>query len=103
MLKRLIIPGLLLQINLLATSVAYASTSSTGLVWEGLLQTIAVSISGPVATSIAIIAAVWAGITLMFNEVNRGVKWVVGIILGFSIATSIIGILGILGLTTTLM
>ncbi len=103
MYKKFVILGTLLQMNFLVTSAAYASTSSTGLVWEGLLQTIADSISGPVVTSVAIIASVWAGITLMFNEVNKGVKWVVGIILGFSIATSIIGILGILGLTTALM
>lgn len=103
MIKRLIIPGLLLQINILVTSVAYASTSSTGLIWEGVLQTIADSISGPVVTSLAIIGAVWAGTILMFGDASRGFKWGVSLILGFSIATSIIGILGILGLTTALM
>ena len=87
----------------LLTSNAHAAISGTGLVWEGVLQSIADSLSGPVVTSIAIVAAVWAGVTLMFNEVNRGVRWAVGVVLGFAIATSIIGILGALGLTTALM
>ena len=98
--KRIFI--LVVFLNLLVSN-AHASVSGTGLIWEGLLQTIADSISGPVVSSVAIVAAAWAGFTLMFGELNKGVKWVVGIILGFSIATSIIGILGILGLTTALM
>lgn len=87
----------------LLTSNAHAAIGSTGLVWEGVLQAIADSLSGPVITSIAIVAAVWAGITLMFNEMNRGIRWAVGVVLGFAIATSIVGILGVLGLTTALM
>ena len=87
----------------LLTLNAHAAIGSTGLVWEGVLQAIADSLSGPVVTSIAIVAAVSAGCTLMFNEANRGVRWAVGIVLGFAIATSIIGILGALGLTTALM
>lgn len=87
----------------LLTSNAHAAIGSTGLVWEGVLQAIADSLSGPVVSSLAIVSAVWAGVTLMFNEMNRGIRWAVGVVLGFAIATSIVGILGILGLTTALM
>lgn len=101
--KGLTVLGVIVVLNFLIISQAHASSFGSGLIWEDILSAIADSIKGPVATSICIIAAVWAGVTMMFGELTRSVRWVVGVILGFAISTSILGILNILGVTTALM
>ncbi len=47
---------------------AMAATGGTALPWEGPLQTLQRSLSGPVATSIALIAFFAAGAALVFGE-----------------------------------
>jgi|SRR5215472_4002283 len=54
-------------VPVLMSNVMYASTGGGGLPWEGPLQTIQRSLSGPVAFSIAVIAMAAAGGMLVFG------------------------------------
>ncbi|HQH26867.1 MAG TPA: TrbC/VirB2 family protein [Oligoflexia bacterium] len=65
---------------------AQAWASSTGMPWEGPLQQIADSISGPVAQSIAVLAIVAAGLALAFGEGGGGVRRGLWIVFGLSVA-----------------
>jgi len=95
---------LFLVISILAlSSNAHAAISGSGLPWEGPLLQIAESLQGPVATSLAVIALVLAAISLMFFEMNRGMRWFVGAVLGFSIAASAFSLMGMFGLTSALL
>lgn len=47
---------------------ALASTTSGGLPWDAPLQTLAADLTGPVATSISLIALFVAGAILVFGE-----------------------------------
>lgn len=82
---------------------AFAAISGSGLPWEQPLLQIAESLQGPVAASLAVIALVFAAASLMFMEMNRGIRWVVSAVLGFSIAAAAFSIMGMFGLTSALM
>lgn len=96
------------QIALLATPIifsplapAFASSGGGGLPWEGPLQQIQQSITGPVAGYIALAAVAIAGGMLIFggelNDFARRLMYVVlvaGILLG---ATQIVGLFGATG------
>ncbi|MGD0475616.1 MAG: TrbC/VirB2 family protein [Candidatus Velthaea sp.] len=59
----------------LLASPAFAATGGTALPWEGPLQTIQDSLTGPVATTIAVIALFAAGAGLVFgDEMSNFVK-----------------------------
>ncbi len=80
---------------------ALASSGGGGLPWEGPLQQIQESITGPVAGAIALAAVAIAGGMLIFggelNDFARRLVYVVlvaGILLG---ATSIVGLFGATG------
>jgi type IV secretion system protein VirB2 len=53
---------------LASTNSALASTTSGGLPWDAPLQTLAADLTGPVATSISLIALFVAGAILVFGE-----------------------------------
>lgn len=92
----------LIGISLLSSN-AWASTAGAGLPWEGPLQTFANSLQGPVATSISIIALIGAAASMMFFEVGRGMRWFLTAVIGFSIASSAFGLMGMFGLTSALL
>ncbi|WVT78006.1 TrbC/VirB2 family protein (plasmid) [Sinorhizobium chiapasense] len=80
---------------------ALASSGGGGLPWEGPLQQIQESITGPVAGAIALAAVAIAGGMLIFggelNDFARRLMYIVlvaGILLG---ATSIVGLFGATG------
>jgi len=52
----------------IATAPAFAGTGGTALPWEGPLKTIQESLTGPVATAIAVIALFAAGAGLVFGD-----------------------------------
>ena len=96
----LVISGSLVLVALLAASPALAA-SGGGLPWEGPLQQIQESITGPVAGFIALAAVAVAGGMLIFggelNDFARRLMYVVlvaGILLG---ATQIVGLFGASG------
>jgi len=62
-------------VAVLAAAPAYAGTGNSGLPWEGPLMTIQDSLTGPVATAIAVIALFAAGAALVFgDEMSNFVK-----------------------------
>ena len=65
------------------TAPAYAAGS--GMPWEGPLQKIVDSITGPVARAAAVIAIVIAGVTIIFSEGGGGVRKLAFVGLGIAI------------------
>lgn len=60
---------------ILAANPAAAATGNSGLPWEAPLQTIQNSLTGPVATAIAVVALFAAGAALVFgDEMSNFVK-----------------------------
>lgn len=71
----------------LVSGSAFAQTT-TGQVmpWEGPLQKIMQSISGPVAMSLGVIIIVIAGLGIAFGESGTGVRRLLQVVLGLAIA-----------------
>ena len=63
---------------------AYATT--TGLPWEGPLEKILDSLTGPVAKTMGVVAIVLAGFGIAFGEAGGGMRKIFQIVLGLSIA-----------------
>ena len=70
-------------IALALASPAYAAGS--GMPWEGPLQQVVDSITGPVARAAAVIAIVLAGITIIFSEGGSGTRKLAYVGLGIAI------------------
>ena len=80
---------------------AQASTSSsTGLDFLDFLWIIVAYLQGPVITALAVIAIVISALVIMFLDVSRGAKLGVSVVLGISVATTALGLLGALGIRT---
>lgn len=65
---------------------AFASTSGTAMPWEAPLQTVADSITGPVAKAIGIIAIAVTGLAFAFSEGGSALRKGIGIVFGLAIA-----------------
>lgn len=76
------IAGMAVLVSVLAVP-AYASGS--GMPWEGPLQQIVDSITGPVARAAAVIAIVIAGVTIIFSEGGGGVRKLAFVGLGIAV------------------
>ena len=72
------------EILLLTMLNAYAST--TGLPWEGPLQKILDSLTGPVAKILGVLAIAIAGFGIAFGEAGSGMRRIFQVVLGLSIA-----------------
>jgi type IV secretory pathway VirB2 component (pilin) len=70
--RRVIRIAALTLVVIACASPAYASGS--GMPWEGPLQQVLDSITGPVARAAAVIAIVIAGMGIMFGEGGGGIK-----------------------------
>ncbi|WP_158912765.1 TrbC/VirB2 family protein [Caulobacter sp. S45] len=82
------LPWLLLG-GLLALALAepaYATTSSTAMPWEAPLQSVADSITGPVAKAIGVIAIAITGLGFAFAEGGSALRKGLGIVFGLAIA-----------------
>mgnify|MGYP001262292173 CR=1 FL=1 len=75
---------LAIAIGLVALA-APAYAAGSGMPWEGPLQQIVDSITGPVARAAAVIAIVIAGITIIFSEGGGGVRKLAFVGLGIAI------------------
>lgn len=80
---RLARPALLALAFTALAAPAYAAGS--GMPWEGPLQQVVDSITGPVARAAAVIAIVIAGITIIFSEGGGGVRKLAFVGLGIAI------------------
>lgn len=89
---------------LLMVASAHVYASQTGLPWEGPLQKIANSITGPVAKIVGVLAIVLAGFGIAFGEAGSGMRRLFQIVLGLSIAFTasslIVNLFGFTGGTT---
>lgn len=74
---------LIVLATLAAAAPAYAAGS--GMPWEGPLQQIVDSITGPVARAAAVVAIVIAGVTIIFSEGGGGVRKLAFVGLGIAI------------------
>ena len=71
---------------LLAVMPITSFAAETGLPWEGPLQKILDSLTGPVAKILGVIAIVIAGFGIAFGEAGGGMRRIFQIVLGLSIA-----------------
>lgn len=71
---------------LLAVSPAWAAGAGTAMPWEGPLDTIMQSLSGPVAKAVGIIAIVLTGLGFAFAEGGSALRKGIGIVFGLAIA-----------------
>tara|TARA_R110000851_G_scaffold14600_3_gene49233 strand:- start:122 stop:460 length:339 start_codon:yes stop_codon:yes gene_type:complete len=71
-------------IGSLLTAPAHAAGS--GMPWEGPLDQILTSIEGPVARIVAVIIITLTGLTLAFGETSGGMRKLIQIVFGLSIA-----------------
>jgi type IV secretory pathway VirB2 component (pilin) len=65
---------------------AHAAGGGTAMPWEGPLQTVADSITGPVAKAIGVIAIAITGLGVAFAEGGSWVRRGLGIVFGLAIA-----------------
>lgn len=71
---------------LAALSAAPALAAGSGMPWETPLNQILASIEGPVARIIAVIIITITGLTLAFGETSGGMRKLIQIVFGLSIA-----------------
>ena len=71
--------------TLMIPSAAWAS-STTSMPWEGPLQEIVQSITGPVAKGLGVLAIVFVGFAFAFSEGGGTLRRILGVVLGLSIA-----------------
>ncbi|MDC7675155.1 TrbC/VirB2 family protein [Asticcacaulis machinosus] len=70
----------------LALSTSGALAAGSGMPWEAPLQQILDSVQGPVAKIVAVLAIVITGLALAFGETSGGLRKLIQIVLGLSIA-----------------
>ncbi|MFC7293007.1 TrbC/VirB2 family protein [Hirschia litorea] len=81
-----------LSLKYLALTSAYVSLSlpshaaGTGMPWEAPLDQVLQSIEGPVARIVAVLIITVTGLTLAFGETSGGMRKLVQIVFGLSIA-----------------
>lgn len=84
--------------------IALATTSGGALPWEAPLTILSTSITGPVASSIALIAIAVAGAVLIWGgEINRFASMAVYIVLVLGLLVMARNVLSGLGFTTTVI
>lgn len=71
--------------GLLLAFAAPAWAADTGMPWEGPLNTILNSVTGPVAKALGVFAIVGAGLAIAFGEVGAGLRRLLQVVLGLSI------------------
>lgn len=70
---------------LYAAIAGMAHASGSGMPWEGPLEQIVDSITGPVARAAAVVAIVIAGIAIMFSEGGGGIRKLAFVGLGIAV------------------
>ncbi|RYF99514.1 MAG: conjugal transfer protein TrbC [Caulobacteraceae bacterium] len=78
--------GILVVAFAAAASAAHAAGGGTAMPWDGPLQTIADSITGPVAKAVGVIAIAVTGLGVAFAEGGSWVRRGLGIVFGLAIA-----------------
>ena len=81
----------LFVISLVLVDPAFATTGTT-MPWESPLTTLEQSVTGPVARAIGIIAIVVTGLGIAFGEGGTGLRKILWIVFGLSVAFSATGV-----------
>lgn len=76
----------MIMVSLVVLVAANAFAAGSGMPWEGPLQKILDSFSGPVAKILGVIAIIATGLGLAFGEGGAGMKKLLQIVFGLSIA-----------------
>lgn len=76
----------MITLSLVVLVAVNAFAAGSGMPWEGPLQKILDSFSGPVAKILGVIAIIATGIGLAFGEGGAGMKKLLQIVFGLSIA-----------------
>ncbi|MBL8560281.1 MAG: TrbC/VirB2 family protein [Hyphomonadaceae bacterium] len=72
-------------VGLWAAGVAAAHAAGSGMPWEGPLEQIVDSMTGPVARAAAVIAIVIAGVAITFSEGGGGIRKLAFVGLGIAV------------------
>ncbi len=75
----------MLLVLIVAAFAGDAAAAGSGMPWEGPLEQIVDSITGPVARAAAVIAIVIAGVTIIFSEGGGGVRKLAFVGLGIAV------------------
>lgn len=73
-------------VSLSASLTAFATEVGQPMPWEGPLQKIMHSISGPVAMTLGVIVIVMAGLGIAFGESGSGTRKILMVVCGLAIA-----------------
>jgi type IV secretion system protein VirB2 len=99
--KRIHAVCLSLTLTLLALAARDAFASSAGMPWEGPLNRLLQSLTGPVAKAVGVFAIIGLGFGIAFSEGGSGLRkalWVVlGLAIAFSATSFFIGFMGFSG------
>ena len=99
--KRSTLVGLSLIIAVVLLGAGDALASSAGMPWEGPLNRILQSLTGPIAKAVGVFSIVGLGFGIAFSEGGSGLRkalWVVlGLAIAFSATSFFIGFMGFSG------
>lgn len=99
--KRRTLVGLSLIVAVVLLGAGDALASSAGMPWEGPLNRILQSLTGPVAKAVGVFSIVGLGFGIAFSEGGSGLRkalWVVlGLAIAFSATSFFIGFMGFTG------
>jgi type IV secretion system protein VirB2 len=99
--KRRTLLGLSLIVVLVLLGAGHALASSAGMPWEGPLNRLLLSLTGPVAKAVGVFSIVGLGFGIAFSEGGSGLRkalWVVlGLAIAFSATTFFISFMGFSG------
>ncbi len=90
-------PLLVAALALMATP-AFASSSSTTMPWDSFLTSLKDDLTGPVATTVAVIACVIFGLSMAMGQegssMKKGMTILFGLALAFTGATTVVSLFG---------
>ncbi len=93
----------LIVIVFLMTSNTTLAVNTDPMPWDTLLDKLIRILTGKIATSVAVIAIALAGYMMIFQQPEKSLRWLLGIIFGVSIAVFAVQILASFGIVTALM
>lgn len=83
--------------------VASASTTSTGMPWEGPLGVISDSLSGPTLAFVLVAGIIGCAVAFAMKEAGTGFRWLIGVVGAGAIGAAGLGMLNTMGITTALI
>ena len=100
--KQMVMVRLAVVVLMLLSPTAALAGSSSGMPWEGPVDKVVNSISGPVATAMSVLAIVGCGLGIAFGEGGRGMKKLMWVVIGVAIILLASRMLATMGLTAGL-